>query len=55
MNTHTHTRAGVPDEDDNGGSLGHGSDQTAGTYDTQEDKENLLAAWHGTLSWNGRG
>lgn len=33
-----------PDEDDDGGRLGHGSDHTAGTDHTQEDEEGLLAA-----------
>lgn len=45
----------IPDEDDDRGSLGHGSDQAAHTHHTQEDEEGFLAAGHRTLPRNGRG
>lgn len=40
-----------PDEDDDGGGLGHGSDHAAHADHTQEGEEGLLAAWTGALSW----
>lgn len=42
----------IPDQDDDRGSLGHGSDQAANTHHTQEDEEGLLAAWHRTFPRN---
>lgn len=46
------TAAGpIPDEDDDRGRLGHGSDHAAHTDNTQEGEEGLLTAWTGTLSW----
>lgn len=39
----------LPDEDDDGGRLGHGSDHAAHTDNTQEGEEGLLTAWTGTL------
>lgn len=43
---------GIPDEDDDRGSLSHGSDQAANTHHTQEDEEGFLAAWHRTFPRN---
>lgn len=45
----------LPDEDDDGGRLSHGADHTAGTDDTEEGEEGLLAAWTGTLPWDSCG
>lgn len=45
----------MPDEDDDGGRLGHGSNHAAHTDDTQEGEEGLLAAWAGTLPWERNG
>ncbi len=44
-----------PDEDDDGGRLGHGSDHTAGTDHTQEGEEGLLAAGTRAFAWHSRG
>lgn len=41
----------LPDKDDDGGRLGHGSDHAAHTDDTQEGEEGLLTAWTGALPW----
>lgn len=40
-----------PDEDDDGGRLGHGSNHAAHTDDTQKGEEGLLTSWAGTLPW----
>lgn len=39
----------VPDKDDDGGRLGHGSDHAAYTDDRQEGKERMLTAGAGAL------
>ena len=47
-----HSAAGgraVPDQDDDGGRLGHGADHAAGADHTEEGEEGLLTACRGTL------
>ena len=39
----------VPDQDDDGGCLGHGADHAAGADHTEEGEEGLLTAHGGTL------
>lgn len=41
---------GSPDEDDDGGRLGHGPDHAADAHDAQEGEEGLLAAGAGALA-----
>lgn len=48
---HVKQQVYLPDEDDDRGSLGHGSNHAAHTDDTQEGEEGLLTAWTGTFSW----
>lgn len=46
---------GLPDEDDDRGSLGHSTDHAARTDHTQEGEEGLLAARTGAFAWDRRG
>ena len=48
------TEGFVPDQDDDRRCLGHGSNHAAGTDDTQENEEGLLAARAGALPWDCR-
>lgn len=46
-------RPPLPDEDDDGRSLGHGANHAAGADDAEEDEEGLLAAGTGAFPWAG--
>lgn len=55
IQTHQIEQHMLPDQDDDRGGLGHGSNEAADTYYTQEDEEHLLATWNWTFPGNSSG